>query len=74
MQSVKVIAFNLNKIPAITNLAHLMNASFYLRKEKIHLEDALEVDQLLGTLLISTKRNTQAVELLRGKVQIPYLK
>jgi hypothetical protein len=64
----------MNKIPAITNLAHLMNTSFYLRKDKVHLEDALEVDFLQGTLLISSKRNTQAVELLRNKVQAPYLK
>lgn len=72
--SIKIIGFNMNKIPAITNLAHLMNASFYLRKEKVHLEDALEVDFLQGTLLISSKRNTQAVELLRNKVQAPYLR
>jgi hypothetical protein len=51
-----------------------MNCSFYLRKDKINLEDALEVDFMQGTLLISSKRNTQAVELLRNKVQAPYLK
>lgn len=72
--SIKIIGFNMNKIPAITNLAHLMNTSFYLRKDKVHLEDALEVDFLQGTLLISSKRNTQAVELLRNKVQAPYLR
>jgi len=71
--SIKVIGFNLNKIPAITNLSHLMNTSFYLRKEKHYLEDCIEVDFLLGTLLISSKRNTQAVEVLRGKVQAVYL-
>lgn len=58
----------MSKIPAITNLAHLMNIAFYLRKERVHYEDALEVDYMLGTLLISSKRNTQAVELLRNKV------
>jgi len=63
----------MNKIPAITNLSHLMNTSFYLRKDMVHLEDALEVDFLLGTLYISSKRNTQAIELLRNKVQGPYL-
>lgn len=50
-----------------------MNTSFYLKKDKIHLEDALEVDFLLGTLMISSKRNTQAIEVLRNKVQAPYL-
>lgn len=72
--SVKVVGFSMNKIPAITNLSHLMNISFYLRQERVHLEDALEVDFLLGTLLISSKRNTQAIELLRNRVQKPYLK
>jgi len=45
-----------------------------LRKGKTHLEDAVEVEFLLGTLLISSKRNTQAIEVLRNKVQIVYLK
>jgi hypothetical protein len=48
----------MSKIPAITNLSHLMNISFNLKKDQIYLEDALEVDFLLGTLLISSKRNT----------------
>ena len=56
--SIKVIGFNMNKIPAITNLSHFMNTSFYLKKEKQYLEDVLEIDFLLGTLLISSKRNT----------------
>lgn len=73
LQNIKIIGFNMNKVPAITNLAHLMNMSFELRREKTRVEDALEVDFLLGTLLISTKRNTQAVEVLRSKVQKPYL-
>lgn len=50
-----------------------MNTSFYLRKDQIHLEDALEVDFLLGALYVSSKRNTQAVELYRNRVQAPYL-
>lgn len=58
----------MSKIPVITNLSHLMNISFYLKKDQIFLEDALEVDFMLGTLLISSKRNTQAIELLRNKV------
>lgn len=58
LQAVKVTGFNMSKIPAITNLSHLMNTSFYLKKDKIHLEDALEVDFMLGTLMISSKRNT----------------
>lgn len=74
LTQVKLTGFNMSKIPAITNLAHLMNTSFYLRKERVHYEDALEVDYMLGTLLISSKRNTQAVELLRNKVQAPYLR
>lgn len=68
LQAVKITGFNMSKIPAITNLAHLMNTSFYLKKDKIHVEDALEVDFMLGTLMISSKRNTQAIELLRNKV------
>lgn len=74
LQSIKIIGFNTNKIPAITNLSHLMNSSFYLRKDKYYLEDNLEVDFILGTLLVSSKRNTQAVEILRNKVQSVYLK
>ena len=51
-----------------------MNVSFYLRKDKALVEENIEVDFLLGTLLISSKRNTQAIEVLRNKVQNPYLK
>jgi hypothetical protein len=72
--AIKITGFNMSKIPAITNLAHLMNPSFDLKKDKTHLEDALEVDFMLGTLMISSKRNTQAIELLRNKVQAPYLR
>lgn len=39
----------------------------------MHFEDALEVDMMLGTLMISSKRNTQAVELLRNRVQAKYI-
>jgi len=73
LQAVKITGFNMSKIPAITNLSYLMNTSFYLKKDKVHLEDALEVDFMLGTLMVSSKRNTQAIELLRNKVQAPYL-
>lgn len=66
--AVKITGFNMCKIPAITNLSHLMNASFYLKKDMVHYEDALEVDYLFGTQLIASKRNTQAIELLRNKV------
>lgn len=68
LETIKITGFNMTKIPAITNLSHLLNTAFYLRKNKVHYEDALEVDFLLGTLLISSKRNTQAIELLRNKV------
>ena len=37
------------------------------------MQDQVEIDFLLGTLLISSKRNTQAVEVLRSKVQNIYL-
>ena len=37
------------------------------------MQDQVEIDFLLGTLLISSKRNTQAVEVLRSKVQNVYL-
>jgi hypothetical protein len=68
LHSIKVIGFSTNKIAAITNLSYLMNTSFYLKRDKHYLEDNLEVDFMLGTLLISTKRNTQALEVLRNKV------
>lgn len=74
VQSIKIIGFNTHKIPAITNLSHFMNISFYLRKEKHYQQEILEVDLLLGTLLISSKRNLQAIEVLRNKVQSIYLK
>ena len=35
-----------------------------LKKEK-QLEEALEIDFMVGMLMISTKRNTQASEILR---------
>jgi len=54
----------MNCIPAVTNLTHLMNESFLLRREK-QLQDAFEVDSLVGGLLISTKRFVQATEILR---------
>lgn len=73
LASIKVIGINTNKIPAITNLSHLMNISFDLRKEQIYVEDSLEVNLLLGALLVSSKRNTQAIEVLRNKVQRVYL-
>lgn len=73
LASIKVIGFSINKIPAITNLSHFMNVSFYLKKDKCHIEETIEVDFLLGTLLISSKRNTQAIEVLRNKVQQIYL-
>lgn len=68
LQAIKITGLNMSKIPAITNLSHLMNTSFYLKKDRVHLEDALEVDFMLGTLMISSKRNTQAIEVLRNKV------
>jgi hypothetical protein len=44
-------------IQAITNLSNLMNNSFLLKKEK-RLSEAYEIDLMIGTLLISTKRQT----------------
>lgn len=73
LTSVKFYGFNMCKIPAITNLGHFMNIGFYFRKDQVHFEDALEVDMMLGTAMISSKRNTQAVELLRNRVQAKYI-
>ena len=41
-----------------------MNQSFYMRKQKKHYQ-AEEVDYLVGTLMITTKRATQASEFYR---------
>ena len=59
-----VYGFNVNAIPAITNLTYLMNQAFFLRKHKKHYQ-AQDVDCLIGTLLITTKRATQAAEFFR---------
>ncbi len=57
ISSVKVVGFNCNSIPAITNMTLFLNESFYLKKEK-HINDALEYDFFVGELMISTKRYT----------------
>ena len=44
-----------------------MNESFYLKKEKCF-NDAMEIDLLVGILMISNKRFTQASEIFR-KIQ-----
>ena len=52
-----VYGFNCNQIPAITNLTYFMNQSFYMRKNKKYYQ-AEEIDYLVGTLMITTKRAT----------------
>ena len=64
---VKVIGFNCNQIPAITTLPTFMNNSFLLKKEARTVE-AAECDFIIGVLMISSKRPTQAVEIFR-KIQ-----
>ena len=49
-----------------------MNQSFYMRKQKKYYQ-AEEVDYLVGTLMITTKRATQASEFYR-KMQQSYIK
>jgi hypothetical protein len=68
---IKVMGFNLNHIPAITSLTTFMNNSFLLKKEG-HMSEALEYDFVIGVLMISSKRFTQAVEIFR-KIQSNYL-
>ena len=70
IDKIVIIGFNCNSIPAITNLTYFMNQSFQLNKLN-RLEEAREIDLLVGVLLISTKRSTQTAELFRkieGKI------
>lgn len=72
LNKIKVAGFNINNIPAITCMTTFMNHSFELKKNK-QLNDAFEIDFLVGVQLISTKRYTQASEVFR-KIQVHYLK
>ena len=62
----------MNQIPAITSMMTFMNNSFLLKKEG-HFLESLECDFMNGVLLISSKRNIQAVEVFR-KIQANYLR
>lgn len=64
IDKIVVFGFNCNAIPAITNLTYFMNQAFYMRKQKKH-HQAEEIDFMVGMLLISTKRATQAAEFFR---------
>ena len=64
IDKIVVFGFNSNSIPAITNLTYFMNQSFYMRKHKKYYQ-AEEIDQLVGTLMVTTKRATQAGEYFR---------
>ena len=64
LEKIVVVGFNCNAIPAITNLTYFMNHSFFLHKHK-RTAEATEIDFLVGVLLITTKRATQAAELYR---------
>lgn len=57
LDKIVVYGFNANSIPAITNLTYFMNQSFYMRKSKKPYQ-AEEVDYLVGTLMVTTKRAT----------------
>jgi hypothetical protein len=65
--TIKVIGFNVNHIPAITSLTTFMNNSFLLKREG-HMNEAYDFDFIIGVLMISSKRFTQAVEIFR-KIQ-----
>jgi hypothetical protein len=62
--SIKVTGFNCNSIPAITNLTQFMNEALYLRKHN-QVRDATEIEFLSGVLMITTKRQNQAMEVFR---------
>lgn len=64
IKSIKFVGFNMNHVPAITNMTLFMNESFSLKKDK-HFNDANEIDFLVGVLMISNKRHTQASEIFR---------
>ena len=64
LDKIVILGFNCNSIPAITNLTYFMNHSFLLSKNN-KVEEATEIDFLVGILLITTKRAIQAGELFR---------
>ena len=64
LDRIVVYGFNCNSIPAITNLTYFMNQSFFMRKHK-KVYQAEEIDYLVGTMMITTKRATQAGEYYR---------
>lgn len=64
LDKIIVYGFNTNAIPAITNLTYFMNQAFFMRKMKKYYQ-AEEVDCMIGTLMITTKRSTQAAEFFR---------
>mmetsp|Transcript_30590 Transcript_30590/g.30045 ORF Transcript_30590/g.30045 Transcript_30590/m.30045 type:complete len:101 (-) Transcript_30590:237-539(-) len=43
IRTLKIVGFNTNSIPAITNMTLFMNETFVLKKEKM-MEEALEMD------------------------------
>ena len=64
IDKIVVYGFNCNSIPAITNLTYFMNQSLFMRKNKKY-QQAEEIEYLVGTLMITTKRATQAGEFFR---------
>jgi len=66
-EEITVFGFSMTAIPAITNLTYFMNLAFNLRENSFQ-EQANQVDFLVATLLITTKRANQAAEVLR-KIQ-----
>ena len=72
IESIKVVGFNMLQIPAITALPIFMNESSYL-KQRGHIFDANELEFQVGTLMLSSKRFTQATEIFR-RVQNYYLR
>ena len=64
ISSIKVVGFNIYQIPAITSMATFMNNSFLLKKEG-NLSEVQDFDFIIGVLMITTKRFTQALEIFR---------
>jgi hypothetical protein len=71
LKQIQILGFNTHQIPAITNVTYFMNQALFLQS-KGKQQQALEADFLACQLLITTKRATQAGEMIR-KLQIAEL-
>lgn len=71
LKQIELVGFNMNTIPAITNLTYFMNQAFYFQNKKRY-DEANKVDFMVGQLLVTTKRAIQAAEVYR-KMQMKIL-